>query len=107
MDYLLRTTTKEDMNTVLNNAGLVSELTGLNEESFFIPIEGVSIDHIGSIAQPDIIEVVNGELTLITPGSVDNRWHTNIRVNIELTEEQIAALPTFEPLPTIPYRVFA
>lgn len=106
MDYLLRTITKEDMNTALSNAGLIAEIININEEPIFIPVDGVSIDHIGSIAQPDIIEVVNGELTLITPGSVDNRWHTNIRVNIELTEEQIAALPTFEPLPTTPHRMF-
>lgn len=107
MDYLLRTATKEEMNTALNNAGLITEIINLNEESIFIPVDGVSIDHIGSITQPDIIGVVDDTPTLITSGSVDNRWHTNIRVGFELTEEQIAALPTFEPLPTIPYRVFA
>jgi len=28
-------------------------------------------------------------------------------VTIELTDEQVEALPTFKPLPSIPYRVFA
>lgn len=107
MDYLLRTTTKEAMNTALNNAGLVFELIDLNEESIFIPIAGVSIDHIGSITKAAVVEESDGEMIIITPGSVDNRWHTNIRVSVELTAEQIAALPTFEPLPVTPYRVFA
>jgi hypothetical protein len=42
---------------------------------------------------------------ILSPG--DTRWLTNIRAMIELTTEQVAALPTFTPEPTIPYRVFA
>ena len=34
-------------------------------------------------------------------------YHANLRVTIELTPDQVAGLPTFDPLPSIPYRVFA
>lgn len=81
-------------------AGLAQEVTDSDGEVMVFPIDNVYIDHIGPIpAQIDI----NGNV--LGPG--DNRWHTNIRVLVELTTEQVAALPTFDPLPTIPYRVFA
>ena len=100
MDYMLRTTTESDMEDALIAAGIAQEITDFEGEVVVFPIDGVYIDHIGPIpAQVDIDGNVLG------PG--DNRWHTNIRVVIELTTEQIAALPTFNPEPTIPYRVFA
>jgi hypothetical protein len=34
-------------------------------------------------------------------------YHANLRVTFDLTDEQIGVLPTFDPLPAIPYRVFA
>ena len=83
MDYLLRTTTKSEMEDALIAAGLAERIDGQ-----LIPEQGISIDHVGAI-------------------KTDVRWHTNIRAMIELTEEQITALPTFTPEPSIPYRVFA
>lgn len=105
MDYMLRTNTKEEMDQALLAASLITLCEQNDGEEILVPISGVYIDHIGSINKPSIIDP--DTQVEITPGTIDNRWHTNVRICIELTEEQIAALPTFEPLPTIPYRVFA
>lgn len=87
MDYLLRTTTESDMDDALIAAGLAQEVTDSEGEVVVLATSGVIVDHIGAI-------------------SGDSRWHTNVRVSFELSEGQEALLPTFEPLPTIPYRVF-
>jgi hypothetical protein len=83
MDYLLRTTTESEMEDALIAAGIAERIDGR-----LIPEQGISIDHIGAI-------------------KTDVRWHTNLRVTFNLTAAQVALLPTFTPLPTIPYRVFA
>lgn len=103
MDYMLRTDTKEEMDAALLASGLATEVEYDGQVSIH-PIQHVYIDHIGQINKPAIIDE---DGVIITPGTSDTRWHTNIRVCVETTEEQIAALPTFEPLPAIPYRVFA
>ena len=103
MDYMLRTNTKEEMDQALLAASLLVESQNIENQTILYPISNVAIDHIGPIIKPPVLDEQGVE---ITPGTTDNRWHTNIRVCIELTEEQIAALPTFDPLPTIPYRVF-
>ena len=100
MDYLLRTTTESDMEDILIAAGVAQEATDHEGEVMVIPTAGVSIDHIGAIPPKTDIEG-----NILSPG--DPRWHTNIRAMIELTEQQITALPTFTPKPSIPYRVFA
>lgn len=94
MDYMLRTDTQEQMDQALASAGLVSDTF----------VDGVYIDHIGPISKPPVLDAEGAE---VSPGSTDSRWHTNIRVMFELTEEQIAALPVVDPPPAIPYRVFA
>jgi hypothetical protein len=100
MDYMLRTPTESDMDDILIAAGLAREVTDVDNEVMVIGIAGISIDHIGAIPPR-----VDDEGNIITPG--DPRWHTNIRAMIELTPEQVTALPTFTPEPSIPYRVFA
>ena len=100
MDYLLRTTTESEMEDILIAAGVAQEATDHEGEVMVIPTPGVSIDHIGAIPPKTDIDG-----NILSPG--DTRWHTNIRAMIELTEQQITALPTFTPEPTIPYRVFA
>ena len=45
-----------------------------------------------------------GDGIIIKPGHPE--YHANLRVTIELTEEQVEALPTFDPLPSVPYRVW-
>ena len=100
MDYMLRTTTESEMEDILIAAGVAQEATDTEGNVIVIPTAGISIDHIGAIPPKKDIDG-----NILSPG--DPRWHTNIRAMIELTEQQITALPTFTPEPTIPYRVFA
>jgi hypothetical protein len=88
------------MEDILIAAGLAQEATDHEGEVTVVPTEGISIDHIGPI--PPTVDI---DGNILKPG--DTRWHTNIRAMIELTPEQVTALPTFTPEPTIPYRVFA
>ena len=100
MDYLLRTTTEAQMDDALEAAGILVEQDMGEGELALMPVPGAYLDRIGPIpAQLD----PEGEI--IRDG--DPRYHANLRVTIELTEEQVEALPTFDPLPSIPYRVFA
>ena len=101
MDYLLRTTTESDMDDALIAAGLAQEVTDPDGEVMVLAVSGVTIDHIGPIpAQVD----PEDPAVIIRPG--DNRWHTNVRVTFELPKAQEDLLPTFAPLPSVPYRVF-
>lgn len=100
MDYMLRTATKSDMEDALTAAGLAHEFTDYEGEVGICPIEGIYIDSIGPIPPRKDIDG-----NIVSPG--DTRWHTNIRAMIELTEEQVDSLPTFDPPPAVPYRVFA
>jgi len=99
MDYLLRSTTESDLDDALIAAGLAEERTDEDGEVMVLPVTGVTLDRIGPIPAQ-----VDEEGVILRPG--DNRYHANIRVAFELTKEQEDALPTFDPLPTIPYRVF-
>ena len=53
----------------------------------------VDIDFIGSIYS-------DGEV-------VDSRYHANLRVCGDLTQDQLDELPILDPAPTTPMRVFA
>ena len=100
MDYMLRITTESEMEDILIAAGVAQKATDHENNVIVVPTAGISIDHIGAIPPKTDIDG-----NILSPG--DPRWHTNIRAVIELTEEQITALPTFTPEPSIPYRVFA
>jgi len=99
MDYLLRSTTESDLDDALIAAGLAEERTDEDGEVMVLPVAGVTLDRIGAI--PPVIDEEN---VVIRAG--DPRFHANLRVSFELTKEQEDELPTFEPIPTIPYRVF-
>ena len=98
-DYLLRTTTESDTDDALIAAGVAQEVTDMDGEVTVQPISGITLDRIGPIPAQ-----VDEENVIIRPG--DNRYHANLRVTVQLTEAQIDLLPTFDPAPTIPYRVF-
>lgn len=99
MDYLLRSTTESDLEDALIAAGLAEERTDTDGEVTVEPVAGVTLDRIGPIpAQMDKDGII------VRPG--DPRFHANLRATVELTEAQIDLLPTFDPAPTIPYRVF-
>lgn len=99
MDYLLRSTTESDLDDAIIAAGLAEERTDEDGEVMVLPVAGVTLDRIGPIPA-----VVDEEGVILRPG--DNRFHANLRVSFELTKAQEDELPTFTPLPGVPYRVF-
>jgi hypothetical protein len=99
MDYLLRSTTESDLDDALIAAGLAEERDIGEGEIAVLPVTGVTLDRIGPIPA-----VVDEEGVILRPG--DNRYHANLRVTFELTKAQEDELPTFTPLPGVPYRVF-
>ena len=99
MDYLLRSTTESDLDDALIAAGVAQEFTDEDGEVTVRPVEGITLDRIGPIPAQ-----VDEEGIIVRPG--DPRYHANLRATIELTAAQVAALPTFAPEPSVPYRVF-
>jgi hypothetical protein len=99
MDYLLRSNTESDLDDALIAAGVAQEVTDEDGEVTVQPISGITLDRIGPIPAQ-----VDEENVVIRPG--DPRYHANLRSTVELTTEQIEALPTFDPEPSVPYRVF-
>jgi hypothetical protein len=97
---MLRTDTEAQMDDALEAAGLLVEVDQGEGEIALMPVPGCYVDRIGAI--PPSYDI---DGNIVRPG--DNRYHANIRVTFELTEEQVEALPTFTPTPGIPYRVFA
>jgi len=100
MDYMLRTITEARMNDALEAAGILVEQDMGEGEMALIPVAGAYLDRIGAIPPQ-----YDADGNIVKPGH--SEYHANLRVTIELTEEQVEALPTFKPLPSIPYRVFA
>ena len=92
IDYFLRTSTKSNMESCLLAAGVATR----NASGGMIgQWKGgrVDIDFIGSIYS-------DGEV-------VDSRYHANLRVCGDLTQDQLNELPILDPAPTTPMRVFA
>jgi len=92
IDYFLRTSTKSNMESCLLAAGVATR----NASGDIIgQWDGgrVDIDFIGSIYS-------DGDV-------VDSRYHANLRVCGELTQDQLDELPILDPAPTTPMRVFA
>ncbi len=96
---MLRTDTQDEMDDALIAAGVAQEVTDEDGEVTVQPVPGVYLDRIGPIPAQ-----VDPDGIIIKPGHAE--YHANLRVTIELTEEQVEALPTFDPLPSVPYRVF-
>jgi hypothetical protein len=100
-DYMLRTATEAQMDAALAVAALLVETDIGNGSTALVPAAGVNLDRIGPIP-PRYDE--DGKPV---PRTGDARYHANLRVTVELTPQQVAALPTFAPEPQIPYRVWA
>jgi hypothetical protein len=100
MDYLLRTNTEAQMDDALEAVGILVEQDMGEGELALLPVPGAYLDRIGPI--PPQYDV---DGNIVKPGHPE--YHANLRVTIELTPDQVAGLPTFNPLPSIPYRVFA
>ena len=92
IDYFLRTSTKSNMESCLIAAGVATR----NASGDIIgQWDGgrVDIDFIGSIYS-------DGEV-------VDSRYHANLRVCGDLSQDQLDELPILDPAPSTPMRVFA
>ena len=91
IDYFLRTSTKSNMEACLIAAGVATRNAS---GSIIGQWNGgrVDIDFIGSI-------YFDGEV-------VDSRYHANLRVCGDLSQDQLDELPII-PAPTTPMRVFA
>ena len=92
IDYFLRTSTKSNMESCLIAAGVATR----NASGDIIgQWDGgrVDIDFIGSIYS-------DGEV-------VDSRYHANLRVCGDLSQDQLYELPILDPAPNTPMRVFA
>jgi hypothetical protein len=100
-DYMIRTNTEAQMDAALIAAGLLSEQLQADGSTALVPNAGVNLDRIGPIPSK---HDADGDPI---PNTGDWRFHANLRMTVELTEAQIALLPTFDPEPTIPYRVWA
>jgi hypothetical protein len=98
-DYLLRADNESDMDDALLAAGVAQEVADLDGEVFVVATEGITLDRIGPIPAQ-----VDEDGVIVRPG--DNRYHVNLRATVQLTATQVAELPTFTPLPGVPYRVF-
>jgi hypothetical protein len=99
-DFMLRTDTEAQMDDALEAAGILVEVNQGEGEMVLMPVPHCSLDRIGPIpAQYD------ADGNIVKPGHPE--YHANLRVTIELTEEQVSYLPLVDPPPTIPYRVFA
>ena len=99
MDYFLRSTTESDLDDALIAAGVAQEVTDMDGEVTVQPVQGITLDRIGPIPP-----MVDKDGIIVRPG--DPRYHANLRATIDLTAAQVAALPTFAPEPSVPYRVF-
>ena len=99
MDFMLRTATRADMENALHVVGALEEAEIAPGEIELVSVAGYTVDMIGSI--PARLDE-NG--AIVVPA--DPRFHANLRAMVELTADQVAALPTFTPTPSIPYRVF-
>lgn len=90
-DYFFRTSNEQQMRAAMAIAGL------LQGERI---AEGVFIDFIGVI--PPVIDIDGEEIK-----PADARFHANVRCLSPLSAAQLNLLPTFDPLPNTPYRIFA
>jgi len=99
-DFMLRTDTEAQMDDALEAAEILVEKDVGDGELVLMLVPNCALDRIGPIWP-----VLDEDGKVIRSG--DPRFHANLRVAFELTQEQVDALPTFTPEPGIPYRVWA
>ena len=83
IDYFLRTSTKSNMEACLFAAGIATVKDG-----FLVVAETYTVDMIGA-------------------ADGDSRYHANLRVCGDLTQDQLDELPILDPAPTTPMRIFS
>ena len=104
-DYYLRGPDRDTTNAALLAAGLTVEYTE-DGETRRMPAEGVNLSTIGTIYEGGQWDANGNQLTapVALPG-----WHVNMRLERELTGDELAALGglVVAPEPGTPYRVWA
>ena len=87
IDYFLRTSTKSNMEECLIAAGVATRNAS------------------GDI----IVQWDDGRVDIDFIGAADgdSRYHANLRVCGDLTQDQLSELPILDPAPSTPMRVFA
>ena len=83
IDYFLRTSSQASMEVCLINAGIATVKDGM-----LVVAETYTVDMIGA-------------------ADGDSRYHANLRVCGDLTQDQLDELPILDPAPNTPMRVFA
>ena len=83
IDYFLRTSTKSNMEACLFAAGIATVKDGM-----LVVAETYTVDMIGA-------------------ADSDSRYHANLRVCGDLSQDQLDELPILDPAPSTPMRVFA
>lgn len=84
IDFYLRNKDEAEFNQLMVDANLYTEDAS--------PASGVLVDKIGPITIGDIVYP---------------EYYTNLRILIELSEEQVTLLNTFAITPTVQYRTWA
>ncbi|MGT2507924.1 hypothetical protein [Cupriavidus basilensis] len=104
-DYYLRGVDRDTTRAALLAAGLTVEYTE-DGETHRMPVEGVNLSTIGTIYEGGQWDANGIQVTapVALPG-----WHVNMRLERELTVDELAALGDLvvAPEPGTPYRVWA
>ena len=94
-DYYLRAGTLAQLSESIGTLGI--KTNGIDGEFHFVDGQRIDIGWLGQIVS---VDETTGQVTN------DSRFHANLRVSGELTDEQRAALPIINA-PLTPYRTWA
>ena len=97
-DYYLRSNTETQMVEAFAAIGV--DIQRIDGECHSLDGQRIDIGWIGPISRPDPNNPEGAPI-------VDTRFHANLRVAGELTEEQAAELPILDPAPSVPMRIWA
>lgn len=97
-DYFLKCDAQEQADTLLESAGLQ-----VSSDDGYMPANGVSIYHVGVISTAGEWDEEGNE---ITPPTILDGWHVNVRLRTDLTTEQAALLADSMVTPTTPRVIF-
>jgi hypothetical protein len=95
-DYYLRTNTEARMVEAFAAIGV--DVQRIDGECHSLDGQRIDIGWIGPVTWTD---------PATEQTQTDARFHANLRVAGELTEEQVAKMPILDPPPSVPMRVWA
>jgi CCR4-NOT transcriptional regulation complex NOT5 subunit len=102
-DYYIRA---EDKNSWISQGLAANILTASKDDegnTIYVPVEGVSIDEIGTIFIPGVYQHnPDGSITVITEQVAKPGYHINIRASINIDTSKLSIIDT----PNNPHRVW-